>query len=821
MRPFLAIALGCLASFAAVAQQAGPALAVDASANVHPISPYVYGINEYADSGLDTMMRIPLRRFGGDATTSYNWQIDVSNSAADWYFENGAQYNTKAPPPLPDGSSFDLFHEANLQTGALSLGTISLMDWTPKDTTSCSFSVAKYGKQEPSNAANCAANPFGSQCAVDPYNSACGSGVSAATGQQIVNGQADAYQPSNPAFEQQWVQYLMQKYGPANTGGVRLWSMDNEPEWWYGVHTDIYQNFATYDDMMQRNLTWAQAVKAADPSALVTGPVAAGWPGYFYSRLDFQSGWDKYPYQYWDNPTDQEAHGNVPWVEYYLQQMQQFEQQNGYRLLDVVDIHGYITPDTLTDTVGDAATETLRMTSTRALWDPTYIVPNTNAGDNEYDSNGNQTPPQLIPRMHQWVDQNYPGTKLAITEYMWHALGSITGAIAQADILGIFGRESLDYGTLWGPPAPTDPGAFAFKIFLNYDGNGSQFGGTSVSATTQNADVLSIFAAQRYDSALTVLVLNKTTGAITDSISLKGFTPAATAQVWQYSPSNLSAIVRQTPDLNVTGNSVSMTFPADSMTLLVIPQAQSAMTVPQPWISAVTNAASYDATGVSPGEIVTLWGTGLGPVAGANLQLDSNGLLTTALSGTQVFFNGNPAPLTYASNTQVNAIVPYEVAQAQTANVAVVYQGNASTPFQIAISAVKPGIFTYGSRGYGQGSILNQDYSVNSAANPAQRGTYVSIYATGEGVTTPPGMDGRVSNVAGTPVPKVVASCSATIGGQTAGVNYCGEAPDLTTGVVQVNAQVPLSIAPGTAVPVTITIGGVPSQAGVVTLAVK
>ena len=109
MRSFLAIALGCLASFAAAAQQAGPALAVDATASVHPISPYMYGINEYADSGLASIMRIPLRRFGGDATTSYNWQIDVSNSASDWYFENCAQYSGK--PALPDGSSFDLFHE--------------------------------------------------------------------------------------------------------------------------------------------------------------------------------------------------------------------------------------------------------------------------------------------------------------------------------------------------------------------------------------------------------------------------------------------------------------------------------------------------------------------------------------------------------------------------------------------------------------------------------------------------------------------------------------------------------------------------------------
>ena len=661
---------------------------------------------------------------------------------------------------------------------------------------------------------------YGPQQAVDPYNANCGTGI-LKNGQQITNNSpADAYQPSSPAFEQQWVKYLMGRYGPGNAGGVRLWSMDNEPEWWYGVHIDIYQAPATYDDMLARSLKWAQAVKAADPSALVTGPVAAGWPGYFYSRSDFQSGWNKYPYQYWDNPTDQKAHGGVPWVEYYLQQMQQFEQQQGYRLLDAVDVHGYLTPDTLSNTAGDAAMETLRMTSTRALWDPNYIVPNSTAGDNEYDANGNLTAPQLIPRMHQWVDQNYPGTKLAITEYMWYALGSITGAIAQADILGIFGRESLDYGTLWGPPAPTDPGAFAFKIFLNYDGNGSQFGGTSVSATTDNPDALSIFAAQRSDSALTILVLNKTAGDIADSIGLADFAPAGTAQVWQYGQKNLGAIVRQTPDLNVAGNSIGTTFPAYSMTLLVVPQAQSAMSVPQPAISTVASAASYDSTAVSPGEIVAISGQGLGPATSPNLQLDSNGLIATSLGGTQVFFNGNPAPLIYAANRQVNAIVPYEVAQAQTASVVVVYQGNPSAASQIAVSAVKPGIFTGSYTGGGQGAVLNQDYSPNGPANPAQRGQYVSIYATGEGVTTPPGMDGRVSSTAGTPLPKVAAACSATIGGEPATVAYCGEAPDLTAGLLQVNVLVPESVAPGSAVPVTITVGGVTSQTGV-TLAVQ
>jgi uncharacterized protein (TIGR03437 family) len=419
--------------------------------------------------------------------------------------------------------------------------------------------------------------------------------------------------------------------------------------------------------------------------------------------------------------------------------------------------------------------------------------------------------------MHQWVDQNYPGTKLAITEYMWHALGTITGAIAQADILGIFGREALDYGTLWGPPATTDPGAFAFKIFLNYDGNGSQFGGASVSATTSDPDMLSIFAAQRTDSALTVLVLNKTTGNISDSISLANFTPAGTAQVWQYSQANPMSIVRQTSDINVGGNSLTATFPAYSMTLIVIPQAQSAMSVPQPVISSVKSAASYDATGVSPGEIVAIFGQGLGPATFTGLQVTSNGTLSSSIGGVQVFFNGYPAPMIYALAGQLSAIVPYEVAGQNSANVVAVYQGNASAPFQMPVATGKPAIFTSDASGQGQGAILNVDYSRNGPADPAPRGQYVLIYGTGEGVTAPPGVDGRIS---GTPLPKVNLNCSATIGGQTATVSYCGEAPGSTAGLVQVNAQIPESITPGSAVPVTITIGGVTSQAGV-TVAVK
>jgi uncharacterized protein (TIGR03437 family) len=183
----------------------------------------------------------------------------------------------------------------------------------------------------------------------------------------------------------------------------------------------------------------------------------------------------------------------------------------------------------------------------------------------------------------------------------------------------------------------------------------------------------------------------------------------------------------------------------------------------------------------------------------------------------QVFFNGYPAPLIYALAGQLSAMVPYEVAGQSSANVVVVYQGNPSAPFPVPITSSKPAIFANDASGHGQGAILNQDFTRNGPANPASRGQYVFIYGTGEGVTTPPGVDGRIS---GTPLPSVKLNCSATIGGQTATLNYCGEAPGATAGLVQVNALIPDSVTPGSAVPVTITIGGVVSQSGV-TVAVK
>ena len=784
----------CFSFALALSSQAVPQLKVDVQAGRHAINPWIYGINTWTDSRLQRTMRIPLARWGGDDATSYNWQTSVKNNTGDnpWVYQN---YSVSP--------GFDGFHEANLRSGTVSLGTISLMDWAPGTPRACSFSVAKYGKQK----------------AVAPDNADCGNGI-LLNGQQIVNDPNDAYVPVTPEFSRQWVRHTMSAYGPATAGGVRLWSLDNEPEWWVSNHVDIYTQAASYDDMLARNLTWAAAVKQVDKAALITGPVPGGWSGMLFSRVDMNSGWGTSPYKYWDNPRDQKAHGGVAWIPYYLQQMKAAEATGGRRLLDVLDVHAYIAPAGLSGSPGDAAMEKLRLTSTRAFWDPNYTVP----GGGYNDAGGKEVAPQLVPRMRQWVADNYPGTMTGITEYNWGALQSITGALAQADILGIFGREALDVGTLWPVLAPTDAGAFAYKIFLNYDGAGGQFGETAVAANTDDPDVLSVFAAQRSDSALTVLVLNKTPGELTTTLSLAGAVPDKAAQVWQYSGANLKSIVRQA-DAAVTGSSLTTTFPAWSMTLFVVPQAQSAMAAGQPLITGIRSAASYDAAGVAPGEIVAVFGQGLGPVGVQGLQLDADGLVLSKLAGTRVLFNGVPAPLLYTSDKQLGVVVPYAAAPLGGGNASVVvqYQGNASAAFVLPMLASHAALFTNDSSGAGQGAILNaRDGSRNGEQNPVARGEYVSIYGTGEGLTNVPGVDGRVSfgsNTTG-PLPAPVLACSVTIGGQAAVVQYCGAAPGAVAGLLQVNALVPATVSAGNAVAVVVKVGSTSSQS-TVTLAIR
>jgi hypothetical protein len=535
----------------------GPDLRVDAAADRRPISPDIYGMN-FAAEDLAAELRLPVRRRGGNAQTRYNWQNDISNRASDWFFEN-IPYDNDNPGALPNGSDADQFVAQDRRTGTQTILTAPLIGWTPKSRAyACGFSVAKYGPQQ----------------RTDEWRPDCGNGVRPDDSLIAGNDPADTSIPITTTFVQDWISHLIGRYGAAAQGGVRFYNLDNEPMLWNDTHRDVHPAPASYDEVRDRAYAYVAAIKAADPGARTLGPVLWGWTAYFYSALDMASGGD-----WWNHPQDRNAHGGIPFVPWYLQQMAAYEQQHAARILDYLDLHYYPQAQGVAlSGAGNAATQALRLRSTRSLWDPAYA-------DESWIANTDDGPAvRLIPRMREWAAANYPGTKLAVTEYNWGALDHINGALAQADVLGIFGREGLDLATLWDPPTAQQPGAFAFRIYRNYDAAGGAFGETSVRAASTDQERLAIYAAQRSrDNALTLVVINKATAGLTSAITITGFNAAAAAQVYRYSAANLGAIVRQA-DQPISGGRFTMLFPATSITLLIVPPGPATRNIHLPLI---------------------------------------------------------------------------------------------------------------------------------------------------------------------------------------------------------------------------------------------
>ena len=828
MRTALLVCACLLGALAAFAQTSGPALSINATANQHAISPDVYGIDFYwtlptagdptlpAATAAASNIRATARRWGGDSESRYQWQFDSNNLADDWYFQVLPADTNSDVSKLPAGSSFNTFADQVRVTGGKAIATIPVLGWLPKGRNEmCSFDVAKYGKQ-------CKQDPYAQYHPVTcgdgvQYDPACGDpsvddGLFPANPIYIKNDPSDAAVLTDQTLQAEWIQYLLTRYGPANQGGIAIWSLDNEPIWWDDVHRDIHPNPYSYDELISVDTKYAEAIKQADPTALVSGPVSDNWASLWFSKKDIVAG--QAMGNYWSDPVDRNAHGGVPLMSWYLQQMQKYEQTTGKRLLDYLDQHAYLAPGNVgLNPAGDSATQALRLQYTRVFWDPTFLV----SGDywiQDVENGGGPVAPAFIPRLQAIISQNYPGTKLALTEYNFGGLEAINGALAQADLLGIFGREGLDAAALWSPPAPTDPGAYAFKIYRNYDGMGGTFGETSAQATSADQSSLAVYGAVRSDGNLTAMVINKTGGDLSSVLSLANFNAGSTAQVWQYSPANLNAIVQQ-PGVPVGGGQISALFPANSITLLVVPPAT--LSGPKPIVTDVTSAASY-AHVYAPGQMVVVWGTGLGPAQKSGLQLASNGLVSTSVAGVRILFDGIPAPIVYVTATQCSAVIPYFGATNPTTHVQVEYNGVRSDPFTINVSATAPGLFTADSSGKGQASATNSDgVTANSAAAPAHPGSVVILWATGEGLTDPPGVDGRP---AGKILPAPLAAVSVNIGGQPATVQYAGAAPGNMPGLFQINAQISASVQPGNSVPVQVTVGSGTSLSGV-TLAVK
>ncbi len=268
-------------------------------------------------------------------------------------------------------------------------------------------------------------------------------------------------------------------------------------------------------------------------------------------------------FDYWrtaPGPADGSGEDFLGW---FLRQVHDHDVADGVRTLDVLDVHYYPQGDVVNDLVDDQ-TAARRLRSTRSLYDPLYT-----------DESWVSVRIRLLPRLRHAVDTSYPGTKIAISEWNWGADGTMNGALAIADVLGIYGREGVYLASYWERPAAGSPGYLAFKIHGNYDGQGGRFGGQSVPVVVDGLDPpedLGAFAA--YDPStkmLRLMLINKLPDTPIDlALDIRSIDPAATGRVFRYGPDDLAAITEHEMSL---GDNPSIELPPYSITLVEVPAA--------------------------------------------------------------------------------------------------------------------------------------------------------------------------------------------------------------------------------------------------------
>jgi uncharacterized protein (TIGR03437 family) len=283
------------------------------------------------------------------------------------------------------------------------------------------------------------------------------------------------------------------------------------------------------------------------------------------------------------------------------------------------------------------------------------------------------------------------------------------------------------------------------------------------------------------------------------------------------SPATLSVSVNPAALAKGTySGAITITPAGGSVTAQTVPVTLE-VTSAVPFIGSLVNAASLLASPLAPGEIVSIFGRGLGPVDSALLRITPASLVDNSLAGTRVIIDGKAAPLLYTQSGQVNTIIPYSVAGRTTIQMQLEYQGVRSDPSSFSVAEAAPAIFTLDGSGRGPGAILNQDTSINSDSNPLDRGSIAVLYATGAGLMLPASDDGAIT---GATLARPVASAGVNVDGLDARITYAGAAPGLVAGVIQVNFQIPPQVRTGPAVPVLLKIGRFTSQSGV-TLSIR
>jgi hypothetical protein len=551
----------------------GPARQFQPPSAPAPISAYVYGINGFGKF-VATHTRWGLIRQGGDSYTDWNWTINYLNSGADycyWQGQGGGAGALAGAIAVTTASNGDSIPAAQAK-GEAYLATLPIVDHLSAAhgnntgiNNLCPAAAACNGGAS-SLAVNSGNLDFAS---VDANSTAfvsnaatkgsafclCAPGQPCATGCTV---------STNPVYQDEFVNYVRATFG---SGAAPIFFMlDNEPNYWGATHPEVWPFTGTvpcqtsnvsFDDIVGRDKAFAAAIKAAWPATKVFGPVVAG------DGLVYAHGYA-------------DPHLPTEFLDYYLAQMAA-SQLAGQPLLDVLDVHYY----------NPSSTPGQCVENPRMFWDPSYTALSpaaTDAIDFGWSGIGNYFdtswyPRRVIPRILDKIAKAYasgaPG--LSFSEYNSGCETSIAGAVAEADDLGVFGREGVFAAMAWPLKSLTDNYLVAaYDLYRNYAGGGETVGDMAVRATTTDVAGTSVYAFGHSDdaSAVDIVAINKGTTSVSVSFSISHAPPLQTAKIYNIVDGSAAVVaaVATAPALSCTCAvcTLSYTLPATSGTTIVL-----------------------------------------------------------------------------------------------------------------------------------------------------------------------------------------------------------------------------------------------------------
>lgn len=569
-------------------------VSVNVLADRHQISPFIYGgsFPECPQAITDTGMTVV--RWGGNGSSEYNWKLGTTNADNDYYFEDfpwdswsisSSSPNCLGGPPATQESDSVKWIGDVQSAGGYPLMTMPMLNWVAQSAETSSNSGS------PNYHWSFSVKKYGAQCHVDQYNTDAGDGIAAGTNcdaSPTYLGPADpndAYFPllddssepcpswatagcANAVYRSQWAAALaaafnnatscpaVPLFSPTPIGSCHFYDMDNEIDIWSGTHRDIHPNSSAYDELRDTYLTEALNLKTWDPAAVRLGPVSCCWWFYWNSEV---------------GSADKTSHGGIDFLPWWLNEIYWRDQVAGARSLDMFDLHAY--PDASTTGLTLAQERALAVSIYRDYWDSTYQVQSALNSEFQYatTTQPGQYTPFRIPRMRALLNEIYPGTPLAFTEWSAEFAGAsdFSTAIGDADAYGIFGRERVSLASRWTAPNSANPNYQALKLYTNYDGQHHGFAPISVAATsTADSNLFSVYAATSTDGKTLMLMVLDKDPANNDQVTfnLPGFSPT-TFTSYTLSLASPKSIV---PGSAGQAWSPTVTFPPYSVTLLVI-----------------------------------------------------------------------------------------------------------------------------------------------------------------------------------------------------------------------------------------------------------